>query len=462
MVFSARFRQPAALGWLLPVFALACGSELEPKRPSNVKAALAPELATVMQVTWHTDEPTIGYVEYGPTAAMEWSSPMEDTPATEHSVTLLGLHADTAYSFRVVTWDGDDAGASEIASFRSGALPSGLPAFTATGGDFDDFVAVPLRGDPAAVVVLDPSGAIVWYHLDESGLDVLRARISDDGRSVLYNRTDVSADSTEDSAIVRVALDGSGETPLPVPFLAHDFLELDDGAFAALVVDERDGVRGDAIVEVTPGGDLTTVWSTWDAFDPADEPGDGENGAWTYANSLAQSGSDGAYYVGLQNFSSVLKIPAGGGDPEWVLGSTAATLDFADGATPFTRQSGIVRFGASDLFVLDNDGEASRLVQYSLDVDGEQQAIELRSYVATPSVQVGDIGGLVRLDSGAVVISWGDAGRIEAVDKAFAPLWGLRADGEARLGYHDVAGSLYPTGSQVRTPAAPETDEESP
>jgi hypothetical protein len=450
---ASRVQRPGALAWLLPVLAVGCGSELEPKRPSNVAAVPGTEIATVVQVTWHTDEPTIGFVEYGTTQAMEWSTPLEATPSREHSATLFSLHAGTAYSYRVVTWDGD-AGVSDILSFRTAPLPSGLPAFTAT-GSFDSYVVVPVRGAAPAVVVLDPAGAVVWYHSDDSGLDVLRARFSEDRRSILYNRTEVDEDSTEESAIVRVALDGSATDVIAVPFLAHDFVELEGNRFAAIVVDRREAggqaYRGDAIVEIAADGSTTPVWSTWDSFDPIESPGDGLNGAWTYANALEYSSNENAYYVGLQNFSSVLRVPAAGGDPDWVLGSTEATLTFADGNTPFTRQSGIARFTDDDMFIVDNGGSGggARVVEYSLNLD-TGQAVELGRYAPMPAVSVGELGGIVRWESGTWVISWGDAGRIELVEDETST-WSLRADG-TRLGYHDVATSLYPEGTDARNP----------
>lgn len=461
MDLTARPARSGALAWLLPALTFACGSELEPRRPSDVALALSPEIATVVTVTWRTDEPTIGYVEYGETSPMAWSSPFEETPTREHSATLYSLHADTTYSYRVVTWDGDDAGASEIGSFRTGPLPASLPVFTAT-GTFDSYIAVPIRGASPAVVVVDPFGAIVWYHEDQSGLDLLRARFSGDGRSVLYNRTSVDAESTADSAIIRVALDGSSIEEFRVPFLAHDFVQLDTGGFGAIVVDRRDdadggSVRGDAIVEISPSGTITPVWSTWDSFDPADTPGDGMNMAWTYANSLFLPSSGGAYYVGLQNFSSVLKVPVGGSDYEWALGSE--TFDFVD-ATPFARQSGVARVTGTTsegMLILDNEGVASgaRVVEYSLDA-AQGLAVELNSFSPEPSVDVGDLGGVVRLSDGDWVISWGEAGRIDALPRGErAPELTLRV--AANLGYHDVTDSLYPADSanRARTPLDP-------
>jgi hypothetical protein len=443
-------RRPGLWAWPLPALALACGSELEVERPADVVAAQSPAVANVVTVSWRTSEPTVGYVEYGATGAMEWSTPFEATPTREHSMTLLGLTPDTQYSYRVITWGDHNAGASDVLSLRTGTLPADIPRFTLRGSGFDSYVVVPVRGSKPAVVIVDPNGAVVWYHQDDSGLDVIRARVALDGRSVLYNRTSLAPESAQNSALVRAPLDGSAVTVLPVPFLGADFVELEGGAVAALVVDRRNdaagnSVRGDAIVQVAASGAVTPIWSTWDAFDPATDQGDIPN-TWTNANSLAYNPLDGSYYVGLQSFSSVLKVvPATSVEPDWVLGTTAATLSFAPGLTPFFHQSGIYRFGNNGIVLIDNDGASSSVVEYSLDFT-KAQAVEFGRFSVSPPLQVGELGGVVRTQRGNWIVSWGAAGRIDYVFAETVPpeaIWGLSVVGGGNLGYHDIATSLY-------------------
>src|SRR5687767_1891071 len=92
--------------WLL-LLASACEEAQDPRAPRDVQAEVSDDIATVVTVRWTTDEPTIGYVEFGPTEAMALKTPLAKESA-EHEQLLLGLTADTLIYYRVVTWDGDD------------------------------------------------------------------------------------------------------------------------------------------------------------------------------------------------------------------------------------------------------------------------------------------------------------------------------------------------------------------
>lgn len=435
---------------LLALSALACADPEPWARPTDVVARLSEQIPTVVSVSWTTEEPTVGYVEYGAEGALDWSTPFETEPSRTHSVALLGLRADTTYRYRVVTWDGDDAGASEVGTLRTGALPSDAPRFTASGSGFESYVVVPLR-DAGAIAILDLGGRVVWYYEDardvNTGLDILRARLSSDGRSVLYNRVSFDPASTAGTEIFRVALDGSRTSATHASFLAYDFVELPNQTLALIRPETRAGVRGDSIVEVNTSGNETTVWSAWDCFDPAAVPGTGADGAWTYANALAYVEREDAYYVGLRNLSSVVKVDRQSGDCAWVLGGPASTLAFASGSTPFARQSGFTVSG-DELLLLDNDGggNASRVVEYELDFDAGT-ATQTGSYAS--GLSVAELGE-VTLQRGNWFVNWGSEGRFELVTGNGDPLWELDAVSSERFGYHTLTDSLYL--GDVRTP----------
>jgi hypothetical protein len=430
----------------LALASLSCGESDAWRKPSDVRAEVAADIATVVRVSWRTDEPSVGYVEYGPELELDFSTPLETTPSRSHSQVLLGLTADTAYSFRVVSWDGREAGASTIQSVRTGALPSQLPAFEQKGSGLEGFVIVPFQGKNAGVAILDADGRVVWYHEEASGLSPFRARLSADMDSVLYNLTEVGPASSEESAIVRVALDGSAVSSTPVPFLAHDFLELPDGKLAALRVDwDENGVRGDSIVELDGDGEITQVWSAFDCFDPALDVGDDSASAWTYANALDYVDSDepqeSAYYVGLRNFGSIAKVRRETGECAWVLGTTAASLELAQGSRPLVHPSGFDVY-SNRLLVMDNglESEASRVVEYEVDLEAGTVS-ERESYPEPNGAFIGELGSVTRLVNGSWFVNWASAGRIELVEDG-AAIWELSAE-NAALGYHALAETLY-------------------
>jgi hypothetical protein len=395
----------------------------------------------------------VGYVEYGPTQALGSKTPLEEEATLDHELPLLGLTADTQYYYRVVIWDGDEAGRSPLRNIRTGDLPVGLPALDRTGTGHDQFTLVPILGRSTgvtAVTILNPEGDIVWYQTDDRDLDFYRARLSRDGKSVLYNAASISGNPAENSELVRVALDGSSQSSTPIPLLAHDFVELPDGTLAAMVVEYRDfegrPLRGDQIVEVSPSGEVTPVWNSWDCFDPAVNQGDDAEQGWTFGNALDYDPTEDVYYLGMRNFSSIAKIPRGSRGCEWVFGLVASTFEFAPGASRFLHQHQFQLRG-NHLLVMDNDGSPgneSRVLEFELDFE-RKLATQVWSYVANPSVYTFVLGEPTRFDNGDTFINWSAAGQMERVTAAGEVSWQLNAGIGFVFGFNTLADSLYPT-----------------
>jgi hypothetical protein len=445
-----------------------CASDALPSTaPGSVSAAVSTTIGTVVNVTWTTTTPTIGYVSYGTTPSVELSVPIDkpEDAATDHSRTLLGLAPDTTYYYRVITWDiaNATAGASGVKSFHTAALPAGMPKLTAHGFEVLDedgepeapleaLVLVPFVGANSTTIgIVDPAGTLVWYHAEARGRRVTRARFSSDKTAVLYNA--LSDDAATDSEIVRVALDGSGSTAISVPNLGEDFAVLKDGTLAALVPDVRtvggSTVTGDRIVELDSGGTQHDVFSTFDCFDPATSPGDGTNGVWTGANAL-QAESSGAYYVSLRNLSTIVKVKRDTGDCDWILGDDAeGTLDFGAGDA---TAAGSARFShpgsffadSGALFVLDTDGgsSGSRLLAYDLDLDAKT-ATESSSYTASPRIDVTEQGEATLVTGRDVRLNWSNGSRMDVIDPQGQLKWTLDVTSGERLGFHTSFRDLY-------------------
>jgi len=437
----------AACAVLGCVLVCSCGDSEETRRPSDVVAEVSDEISTVVSVTWRTDLESIGYVEYGVTRDMDQNTPLETDESRDHALSVLGLLADTDYYYRVITWDADGAAASEIETFRTGALPASLPSVEQEGGDHAELIVAPLTGEASAVVVMDPDGNLVWYHLDDRGFELRRARISFDGSSVLYGAAGPIDTPADDSEIVRVALDGSESSAVTVPGLGFDFVEHEDGTLAALVAETRDfegePLRGDQIVEIDSDGELTTIWSAWDCFDPADVPGDDPELGWTFANALDYDAEQDKYFVGLRNLSSIVKVDRASGECDWVLGAAAGTIEFADEAEPFLHQSQFHVRG-THVIVLDGgpDGD-SRVLDYQLDEEANT-VTQVWSYVPDPSVDAGLLGQPTRLaDGNETFINWGEAGKLERVTPDGESLWSAQLEPGYSIGYHTLVTSLY-------------------
>lgn len=444
----------------LPI-AIGCGdsTDLEPAKPLGVTVQ-AQTVPTVIDVSWTTERLSMGYVEYGPTPAMEYSTPMQAN-ANAHSARLLGLAPNTTYYYRVVTWVGDDsvaptpndAGATDVSTLQTGAFSATVPTFQVEGAGFDRMVVVPLV-NTNTVVILDAAGTAVWAYQDTSGLSVTRARLSADKQAVLYNTIGPAGTVTANSAVVRVPLDGGTQTPVTIPDLGPDFVEHADGTIAALAADVRDmagtPVRGDKIVEVV-GGVATDVWSTWDCFDPATHPGEDITQGWTNANALDFEATDNAYYVSLRSFSSIVKIDRATKMCTWVFGSTAPTLTLA-GGEPFRHQHQFhVKPGTVPrIVVMDNDGggaSASRIVEYDLDLTAAT-ATQVATYAPATGIYTATLGEPTFFPGNAMLmgtpkfVNWAAGGLLEVLDMANQSAWRLVGTGTV-FGYHDIPDSLY-------------------
>lgn len=432
---------------LLAPLAGCSDDQAEGPHAEDVTAQVDASIATVVHVSWKTSGETRGRVEYGSSGEFEFSTPVEAKPSLDHEVTLLGLVEDTVYDYRVVLEE-PAAGPGATQQIRTGTLPGGMPRLSVDGEGADQWIVVPILGATTAVTIVDPAGNIVWYHKDDRDLDFYRARLSIDGKSLLYNAASVSGDPSEDSELVRVALDGSGSSSVPVPLLAHDFVEHADGTIGAIVVEYRDfegtELRGDSIVEVDESGNIETVWSAWDCFDPSEVLGEDPDHGWTFANALDYDPVENAYYLGMRNFSSIVKIDRKTGNCEWVLGSTAATLQFASGSARFLHQHQFQLVG-DHLLVMDNDGSpgnASRILEYALDFDANE-AREVWSYTAEPVVYSFVLGEPTRLANGNTFVNWSAAGQMDLVDEDGKALWKMNTEVGYVFGFNTLASSLY-------------------
>ena len=443
--------------------AVGCGesTDLEPVKPLGVTLA-AQTMPTVIDVSWSTERPSMGYVEYGLTPAMEYSTPMQ-ADATAHSTRLLGLAPGSKYYYRVVTWVGNDAvapttndaGGTDVLTLQTGAFAAAVPTFQVEGEGFERVVVAPLVNSNT-IVVIDRAGTVVWAYADQSGLSISRARLSRDKLSILYNTVGPLGTPTPNSAVVRVSLDGGTVTPVTIPDLGQDFVELADGTIAALAADVRDvggtSVRGDKIVEVV-NGVASEVWSTFDCFDPVTQPGDDIATAWTNATGLNLDNDASAYYVSLRNFSSIAKVDRATKMCPWVLGSTGATLMFS-GGEPFVHQQQFHSIGsatAPQVLVMDNQAggtNSSRVVEYKIDL-AANTATQVASYAPATGIYTATLGEPTRLSGPVTFINWGAAGLLEQLDRDNLSTWRLIGTGTV-FGYHDLPASLYD--GSVRTP----------
>lgn len=436
---------------LLLVPLLACKATLG--GPLDAEVTVDPKIATVVHVAWEMPEAATAWIEYGPTDAYGAETPPADLEAGPASVTVLGLRADATWHWRLRLRDGDREWIGEDGTFTTGELPGELPEV-----DVGNTRRAPARfvvtsavvstdEVAAAALVLDATGAVVWYWTSPEGR-VPAARPSLDGTAVLVL---VEGEDGADSAIVRVPFDGSDETWFEAPDAHHDFQELPDGTLAWIATTLRDvrgeDIVGDRVLERSPDGETRTAWDAFATL-PVEE-NDGWNSAyygglpdWTHGNGLAWDEEDDAWLVSLYSTESVVKADRATGVLVWELGGSRSDFTFV-GDEGFGPQHAPVPVDGG-ILLFDNGGDsASRVVQYALDVDAR---------TATPSYSWADpegartfvMGGARPFAGGVSLSGWGDAGDVLAVDEEGDVVWRVAMEPGTVVGRVTGVETLYP------------------
>lgn len=408
--------------------------------PTDIDAVVSPDVVTVITVRWHTEVATAGYVEFGESGELGRSTPVTEA-GTEHEVLLLGLPADTEIHFRPVTVAGDES--ALIATIATGSLPAGIYPMEVTGETpgWHGYQVFTLQGSAFAVIIIDSLGRTVWYRTVEVTGHLMRAFLSNDGESLVY-LVSGSGEHPENDAIVRVALDGSTVTEIPIPSASLDMVELPDGSFAVIVAEDRgeEGAAslGDTIVEVAADGATRVIWSAWDQYDPIPDTADIHD--WTHANALDYDAASDAYYLSMKSLRCLVKIDRTTGELLWTMNGPLS--DFAGAAIDVHHQFHLLDRGV--LFFENGPDErgSSRAVEVSYDEDAGTME-EVWSYVHDPPLLVYATGDVHRFDDGTTGIAWSTAGEIQRVTPDGEVIWQLNVDLGQALTYVQVVESMY-------------------
>lgn len=421
---------PLRLLALLAAPLLACRGPLG--GPEEATATVDPDIATVVHVAWDMPEAATAWVEYGPTDAYGAETPPVALAPGAASATLLGLRPDATWHWRLRLRDGDREWIGEDATVATGSLPGDLPEIEVANtrrapARFVVTSAVVATDEVgAAAMVLDDTGAIVWYWIAPWGR-VPAARPSIDGTAL---HVLVEGEDGAESAIVRVPLDGGDETWFDAPGAHHDFQELPDGTLAWIAYTVRDvrgeNVVGDLVVERSPDGETRVAW---DAFATLPvERNDGWNSAyygglpdWTHGNGLSWDEGDDAWLVSLYSTESVVKADRSTGAVVWELGGERSDFAFV-GDDGFGPQHAPVPVDGG-LLLFDNGGDsASRVVQYALDEEGGT-ATPAWSWADPEGARTFVMGGARPFAGGVSLSGWGDAGDVIGVNEEGAVVW---------------------------------------
>jgi hypothetical protein len=375
--------------------------------------------------------------------------------ATQHEHTLLGLKASTAYDLVAVVrlTDGTEL-RSTPTTFTTGNPPVDLPessvAVSAPGSEMvDGFLVLSLyTPDASWALILDGEGDPVWWVQDEGDpWKITRARISQDGRSMLWSQYDRKRD-TDIGEVHRLSLDTLEETVTRAEMHHHDFVEHSDGTVSWLGWDmatvDVEGDRIDLAADVirrapegwTKPSGATHAFSFlrdfphpfWWVCDHMDfngfAPGAYE---FTHSNSLALTEDGASYLLMARYIDTILKIDAATGSVIYELGGLHSTLTLPAGQG-FAH--GHFSHAWDDrILVFDNGNHrfkpvASRVVEYRID-EAAGTAEEVWEYPHPEGDFVGILGDARRLPGGHTLVNWSTHGRIEEVEPDGSLVWQL-------------------------------------
>lgn len=388
---------------------------------SDVAWTASDGVVTVGTLTFTTSESVTVTVGHGE----DWST---TSTGTSHEVLVLGLPADAASEVRVEL-DGVVLHTEEV---QTDPLPSGLPTPTMD-GDPDSappFLLVPVVGSSNAAVVLDRQGRVVWYLAVEPERPLVRALVNPDGSGIVVCLA-MGGEDPSTGAVRWVDWHGETQREAELAGLRMDAVVLPDGTVTAITAAEHPDydALGDALVELSPDGETTEVWNTWEAMDPVgDDVASIEAGEdWTHANALEYDPESDDYFLTLGAYSEVKRIDRATGETEWTLFGTRG--DFAVDSQPmlgihhldFTEQ-GLVIF---------NNGTPergySRVVEFTLDEEG-RTATEYWEHVPDPELWVYVKGDVHRLDTGDTLIVWSSSGQLQIVSEDSEVRWQVDVD----------------------------------
>lgn len=424
------------------ILLLACTPDLVDD-PLSVSVEASPT-GTAFTARWRSQHPGDASVEVGVDEAYgQTFTGTSSEDGLDHAVVVAGLPSGEAWHWRAVT-TGDEVEVSEDQAFVPPPPPADLPNLTVTGERQGLVVAPVISGGGSYAAIYDGSGRPVWWSFVSSGFSaVAQARVSLDGRAVLYMAPD--HDNGEETTIVRTSIATGDSLRIPFPGGHHDFLEIDDGVYVGLQSDARtvDGVKigGDALVELSEAG-TRTLWSTWDDLEVGDLSGLPElmEGTidWTHLNTLAWDGS--VWWLSSYNRHSLLLVDPelglvgeiGGADSDYRL---VGGEGFGPQHSPYPTRKGFLLFDNGGA----QDGDAvSEAAAYELDEVGKTYE-RVWEYRAESAVYTPIFGGAEPTPDGDVLVSWGAAGMLSVVTQEGEETWRAEAPLGFGVGFAHVA-----------------------
>jgi|ETNmetMinimDraft_26_1059896.scaffolds.fasta_scaffold25253_1 hypothetical protein len=416
----------------------------------QAQAAVSEAVSAVIKVTWTIEgmTPESTWVEFGTAGELDQRAVAVPGGDGGHEALVWGVKPGSEVTIQAVAEADGQRYLSDLLTATTGYPPAHLPQAEVTQVEPDaslaGFLITSVLTDPSVAVVIDGDGDYVWWHTPVGDTDaalISRVRISLDGRTMVYLATTTPTGGGTTQELFRLPFDGAEVKALEVAGAHHDFVERNDGNLALIALDGREvegeHVQGEQLVEMTPDGMTTTIWSAWDHFeyDPDDPITVGTG--WTHANALDHDAVEDIYFLALRNRNTILAIDRATSDLLSMIGGPDS--DYLDpGGSPdlfewphqFQMLDGAVlafSSGSAPWF-------RSEALEYTLDKATDTAEL-VWSYTADPPLFSVGYGDVSRLLDGRTMVTWSAQGRIDIVDEQAIEVWRLNLALGGGVGY---------------------------
>ncbi len=355
----------------------------------------------------------------------------ESTSATSHTITVIGMRAQTIYTMTAVATfsDGSEV-SSDAVEFTTGALPETPPTVSVTTSTGNSAGGITFFGsgvgpdDSSPYWGFDEAGYVVWYlHGDYTPASSPVIRVVEPGVLLIFLNNSIRTITTEGETIAEYALEK----------YHHEALLLPNGntmmlANETMVNDAGDKITGDNIIEKDASGTTVWEWSSFEHLDTTRFPGalseTEKNGAldWTHSNALFYIEDENAILLSVRSQSWVVKIDRSSGNILWIMGDSAGTdasYQYNDkfmnltAGTWMANQHAPMITDAGEILIYDNrnesggDDDMSRVVKFSIN---ESAMTAAQTWEAISPKYTSSLGDVDELSNGNIIMCSGGPG----------------------------------------------------
>ncbi len=448
---------------------LACsgGNPLGGSIVSEDTAAVAANVATVVEVTFTLDESADVAIAYTAGDGEQLSTPSRSLDAGTHMMRILGVPAATELSWAVSATDSTgELFNGEGGSLRTGGLPAAVPTFNVDGWqeqytDEQWMVGAALATDSTDVqFIIDREGNVVWYHETEGDLVSPWAEPAWDGNGGVLSNSFQEDFCTDVGKVTRWDMSGNEVEATVTPEGHHVFVQHEDGTIAYIARDIREHddfsepVCGDKVIEIAPDGTSTDLFSAWDHFEVVPNGGMQQDFYcdcldWTHGNMLAWNADSQSYLLSFANTNTIIEFDRASGAALRQFGDEPGSYAFDPPISAFARQHGgyYTKEGTLILTQTNQTIKETTAVEYAVD-DDAQTLVQDWVYGVGEGFYALALGEPHRLENQNTLVNFGSDGVMQEVTTSGDVVWEASMDVGTFLGRTTLIDDIYELDSE--------------